>query len=70
MHVVNNPDEGTQRIEELSKQIVDQTLAAAVGYQEAFRSFAKARFAFYCAGVVFGLNMAQAALTPFVDKKE
>lgn len=63
-------NEGKLKVDEASKQIVAQAIVVSTGFQEAMLSFAKARMAFYCAGVVFGLGMAQAALAPFIEKKE
>jgi hypothetical protein len=68
MHLAENRE--TETDEDLTKQIVDQTLAVAIGYQEAFRSFTKARIAFYGACMLIGLNMAQTSLAPFVGEKE
>jgi hypothetical protein len=70
----DSTQQGTQQVEaeELSKKIVNQAIAVSIGYQEAMRSFTKARIAFYGAWAMFGLNMVQATLVPFLDgdKKE
>jgi hypothetical protein len=68
MHLAENRE--TETPEDLTTQSVDQMLATAIGFQEAFRSFAKARIAFYGACMLIGLNMAQTSLAPFVGEKE
>jgi hypothetical protein len=69
MHVANSNDT-TPAAEDLGKKAIDQVMSASIGYQEAMRSFAKARFAFYGAWMLFGLNLAQTAITSFVGEKE